>query len=80
MTPPARGTSDPRLYMQISEDLRAKIAGGVIKANARVTVTDLTQQWGACRQTASKALGVLQDDGLVRLYPGHGYYVLPHSE
>ncbi len=78
MTHTTRVTNDPRLYVRITEDLRHKISGGTIKAN--VSITDLSQQWGASRQTVSKALRALEDDGLIRRYPGVGYYVLARSE
>jgi DNA-binding GntR family transcriptional regulator len=73
-------TSDPRLYVQVTEDLRRKISSGDLKAVISVSIGDLWRQWGACRQTVSKALRILENDGLLRRYPGHGYYVQPRSQ
>jgi DNA-binding GntR family transcriptional regulator len=80
MTQATRATDDPRLYVRISNDLRHKIGAGIIEAHANVSVTTLSRQWQVHRQTASKALRALEEDGLIRRYPGVGYYVLPHSQ
>jgi DNA-binding GntR family transcriptional regulator len=75
-----QATDDPRLYVQITEDLRHQISTGKIEADTTVSITTLTQQWQACRQTVSRALRALEDDGLVKRYPGIGYYVLARSK
>jgi DNA-binding GntR family transcriptional regulator len=67
---------DPRIWVRITEDLRQKPAAGVIAAGVTVSITRLSQEWGASRQTISKALRALEDDGMIRRYPGLGYYVL----
>jgi DNA-binding GntR family transcriptional regulator len=69
-------TDDPRLYVRITADLRHKISTGRIQADTTVSITTLCQQWQACRQTVSRALRTLEDDSLIRRYPGIGYYVL----
>ena len=79
MTDATEATTDPRVWVQITEDLRRKITGGVLKAQAPVSVGDVSQQWGVSRQTVSKALRALEGDGLLRRYPGHGYYVQARS-
>jgi DNA-binding GntR family transcriptional regulator len=71
-------SGDPRLWVQITEDLREKLSSGVISAGDAMSITELSGQWGACRQTVAKALHALECDGLVRRYPGHGYRVLSH--
>jgi DNA-binding GntR family transcriptional regulator len=71
---------DPRIYVRITEDLRRKIRDGVIKPNAPVTIADLSHEWGACRQTVAKALRALAHDGLLRHYPGVGFYVTPRTQ
>jgi DNA-binding GntR family transcriptional regulator len=67
---------DPRLWVRIARDLREKLSSGVIVAGDPVSITLLSEQWGASRQTVSRALRALEDDGLVRRYPGHGYCAL----
>jgi DNA-binding GntR family transcriptional regulator len=39
------------------------------------SITSLCQQWDVARETAAHAMRVLESDGLVRRYPGRGYYV-----
>jgi DNA-binding GntR family transcriptional regulator len=39
------------------------------------SITTLTQEHGVTRKTAAKALGLLEDEGLIYRVPGLGYYV-----
>jgi DNA-binding GntR family transcriptional regulator len=71
----AEARYDPRLYVRISRDLREKRAAGVIAAGDAVRVTSLMQEWSTSRQTVRKALHVLEAEGLIRRYPGVGYFV-----
>lgn len=71
----AEAAYDPRLYVRISRDLREKLAAGVIAAGDAVPVMPLAREWGASRQAVRKALRVLETEGLIRRYPGVGYYV-----
>jgi DNA-binding GntR family transcriptional regulator len=80
MTQTTRATDDPRLYVRITEDLRHKISTGTIEAGTTVSITTLSEQWQACRQTVSRALRALEDDGLIKRYPGIGYYVPTRSK
>jgi DNA-binding GntR family transcriptional regulator len=67
---------DPRIYLQIAADVRARIEAGEIEAGQPApSITSLCQQWGVARETASHALQVLETERLVRRYPGRGYYV-----
>jgi DNA-binding GntR family transcriptional regulator len=68
--------TDPRLWVRITEDLRNKLSNGAVAAGDPLSITQLCEQWGSSRQTASKALRALEDDGLIRRYPGVGYFVL----
>jgi DNA-binding GntR family transcriptional regulator len=84
MTPPASPATpapsaahDPRPYVQIAADLRAKIHDGTLTAGTALPINDLARQWEVCRNTARKALRALQDEGLIRSYPWYGYRVLP---
>ena len=40
----------------------------------------LCEAYGIARATASKALQVLADEGLIRRVPGRGWFVTPQSE
>jgi DNA-binding GntR family transcriptional regulator len=42
-----------------------------------VSITYTAQEWGISRQTVSKALRTLERDGVLKRYPGIGYYVQP---
>jgi DNA-binding GntR family transcriptional regulator len=77
MTETAGATDDPRLHVRVAEDVRNKIAAGVLAAGDAVSITYTSQEWGISRQTVSKALARLERDGLLKRYPGMGYYVLP---
>jgi DNA-binding GntR family transcriptional regulator len=77
MTETTRAAEDPRLWVQITGDLRDKLTSGAIATGDTVSITQLSDQWGASRQTVAKALRTLESDGLLRRYPGLGYYVLP---
>jgi DNA-binding GntR family transcriptional regulator len=77
MTELTGAIDDPRLHVRITQDLREKLTTGVITAGGKLSITRLTQEWGASRQTVAKALHTLEGDGVLRRYPGLGYYVLP---
>jgi DNA-binding GntR family transcriptional regulator len=79
MTETTEVTYDPRLHVRVAADVRKKIAVGVLAAGDPVSVTYTAQEWGICRQTVQKVLRALEHDGLLRRYPGVGYYVLPRS-
>jgi DNA-binding GntR family transcriptional regulator len=79
--PPGGGTAvaerDPRKYVQIAAAVRTAIAGGELAAGDLVLIAGLAADHRAARQTAAKALALLEREGLVRRYPGHGYAVQP---
>jgi len=67
---------DPRVYLRIAMDIRARIGAGELKPGLPApSITALCQEWGVARETAAHALRVLEAEGLVRRYPGRGYYV-----
>ena len=67
---------DPRLYIRIAADIRSRIEAGELQAgHPAPSITSLCQQWEVARETAAHALRVLEADGLVRRYPGRGYYI-----
>jgi len=55
---------------------RPRLRPGTFLAGSFPVVPAGTEKWGSSRQTAAKALQALEDDGLIRRYPGVGYYVL----
>jgi DNA-binding GntR family transcriptional regulator len=66
---------EPRLYMQIAQVVRRKIESGDLKPGDPVSITDLKEQHGVSRQTASKGLILLCEEGRLKRWPGHGYAV-----
>ena len=67
---------DPRIYLRIAADLRRRIEADELKAGRPApSITSLCQEWGVARETAAHALTTLEAEGLVRRYPGRGYYV-----
>jgi len=68
--------TDPRLWVRIAAGVRDKLSSGAIAAGDSVSIAQLCEEWGSSRQTAAKALQALEDDGLIRRYPGVGYFAL----
>ncbi len=67
---------DPRAYVRIANDLRRRILSGELQAGKPLpSITTLTQEWEVARETASHAVTVLVEEGLVRRVPGLGYHV-----
>jgi DNA-binding GntR family transcriptional regulator len=68
--------SDPRAYVRLTARLRREIAEGTLApGNPTPSITTLSQQYGHARQTCSKALHILEEEGLLTRVPGLGYYV-----
>jgi DNA-binding GntR family transcriptional regulator len=65
------------MHVQITTDLRGKLNAGTIPAGTALPMASLAQQWGVCRETVRKALRALENDGLIKRYPQHGYRTLP---
>jgi len=67
---------DPRIYVRIAVAVRARIESGELEPGQPApSITALSQEWGVARETAAHAMNVLESEGLVRRYPGRGYYV-----
>jgi DNA-binding transcriptional regulator YhcF (GntR family) len=61
---------------RIAADLRARIAAGEFGPGDRVPSTrELTRQWGVAMATATRALSLLQDEGVLRAVRGVGTVV-----
>lgn len=74
-------SSDPRIYVRVIRDIRERIESGELKpvdsqlATPCVTISELCRKYQCTRQTVSKALKMLEDDGLLVRFPGLGYFV-----
>jgi DNA-binding GntR family transcriptional regulator len=67
---------DPRAYVRIAAAVRHQITSGELAPGQPVpSITALVQEHGVARQTAAKALRMLETEGLLRRIPGLGYYV-----
>jgi DNA-binding GntR family transcriptional regulator len=67
---------DPRAYVRLASQLRQQITDGKLSPGQPTpSITTLTQDHGVARQTAAKALHLLEAEGLVYRVPGLGYYV-----
>jgi DNA-binding GntR family transcriptional regulator len=76
MTTAGSRPDDPRAYVRLANLLREQIANGSLRPGQPTpSITTLTQEHGIARQTAAKALRVLEAEGLVYRVPGLGYYV-----
>jgi DNA-binding transcriptional regulator YhcF (GntR family) len=63
-------------YLQIAEDIRARIARGELSPGDAVpSARQITREWGVAIATATKALATLRQAGLVRAVPGVGTLV-----
>ena len=65
------------VYLQIAAILREAIERGDYPPGRKIpSETRLMQEHGVARLTARKAVRVLVDEGLVRIVPGRGAYVI----
>ncbi|MGW7367544.1 TetR/AcrR family transcriptional regulator C-terminal domain-containing protein [Streptomyces sp. NPDC054841] len=63
-------------YLRIADGIRRRIDSGELTPGDRVPSTRaLTREWGVAMATATKALAVLRQEGLVRSVPGIGTVV-----
>ena len=75
-TDPQDARRDPRRYRQMAGEVRGLITSGQLAAGQPApSIPELTAKHGCARQTAAKALRLLEDEGLLIRYPGFGYYV-----
>ncbi|MEV6246921.1 TetR/AcrR family transcriptional regulator C-terminal domain-containing protein [Streptomyces sp. NPDC051742] len=69
-------TTEPP-YLAIAAELRRRVRSGELSPGDRVPSTRaITREWGVAMATATKALGVLRQEGLVRPEPGVGTVVV----
>jgi GntR family transcriptional regulator len=69
-------TRDHRAYASLFATLRDRIESGHYTPGKRMTsIADLCAETGLSRQTAGRALQLLEGEGLIERVPGHGYFV-----
>jgi len=69
------------VYLQLAAILRDGIKRGDPAPDRPLpSYMTLMQQYEVARGTAAKAVQVLVDEGLVRIVPGRGAYVIPAAE
>jgi GntR family transcriptional regulator len=72
----AAGQPDPRAYMRLAAFIREQIRDGKLAPGGRLpSIAVLRREQGHSRQTAGKAMRVLEEEGLIYRVPGLGYYV-----
>jgi DNA-binding GntR family transcriptional regulator len=72
---------DPRACRHLAALLRDQITSGMLAPGAQLPpIGKLRQQLGHSRQTVTKAMSVLQDEGLICRWPGLGYFVADKDE
>jgi GntR family transcriptional regulator len=70
-----------RRYLRLATFIREEIANGLLAPGSSVpSIKSLCHVYGLSRQTAGKALRVLENEGLIYRLPGLGYFVTPPSE
>ena len=62
-------------YQQLARILRKRITDGTLPVGARITESDITEEFEVARNTARRALAILRDEGLVYTMPQRGSYI-----
>ncbi len=69
--------SEP-VYQQLAAILRAQIESGELEPDRPLpSLVQLVGSYGVARETARKAVHVIVSEGLARVVPGRGVYVVP---
>ena len=72
---------DPRAYRNLAALVRDQITSGTIGPGERLpSIGELRRKHGHSRQTVTKAMKILSDEGLIYRVPGLGYYVTDEDE
>lgn len=72
------GSSDTLIRMtgkEIADDLERRIRDGEYEPDQRLSFAELAQLYEVSRSTIQRAMGLLEDRGLVQYVPGRGRYV-----
>jgi len=76
MAPTDLNLVDPRAYRRLAALIRQQIGDGTLQPGRPApSITSLSKEHRHARQTCSKALRVLEGEGLLARIPGLGYYV-----
>jgi GntR family transcriptional regulator len=76
----ARAVSRQPRYVDVTNELRRRIASGAYPVGARLpTETRLTEEFGVSRSTVRQALSAIEDAGLIDRRQGSGTRVLARS-
>jgi GntR family transcriptional regulator, histidine utilization repressor len=80
MDSPDVDLAETTAYRHLASLIRARISDGTLRPGwPAASITSLSQEHGYARQTCSKALRLLEAEGLVTRIPGRGYYVCLHD-
>ena len=76
MVVPHMGLTDPRAYMRLATIVRQQIIDGKLRPGGPApSITFLSQEHGHARPACSRALRMVEDEGLLTRIPGLGYHV-----
>ncbi|MEU6710057.1 GntR family transcriptional regulator [Nonomuraea sp. NPDC046802] len=68
------------IYQQVADEIRRRITSGEIPPGGQApSEHQIEAEWGVSRITASKALKMLRDEGLLYVVRGRGTFVGPES-
>lgn len=72
--------ADPRAFMRVHAQIRARIGDGRLAAGARLNIGLIADEYDVSRDTVQRAIRLLADDGLVERWPGLGWFVAEKEE
>lgn len=73
-------TTDTPRYLQVAEQIRARIESGDLAPGDRLpSVSDIASEWGGSSRLATDAYRVLVEEGIVVSRHGAGHYVRGHD-
>jgi DNA-binding GntR family transcriptional regulator len=80
MTDRDTDVNDLTKYKRLAAEIRTWLDSGMFQPGEPLpSITDLAADRGWSRQTCAHVLQSLEAEGLLRRYPGFGYYVTAHQ-